>query len=88
MQELIDMLRVMAGSCRQIANSSPAGVAHAVQAVQRGSLPGIRAGLSHGVMVRIVIEKENNDANSVAPATEAHAWNSLWFDPSRQGETE
>jgi hypothetical protein len=87
MQELIDMLRSMAGSCKQIAASSPTGVAHAVQATRNGSLPGIRAGLGNGIMLRITIERENNvdnaamrDAQNQAQST-TDAWNTLWVDP-------
>lgn len=86
MQELIDMLRMMAGSCRALAAQHPVGRAQAIQAARNGSLPGIRAGIADGVMVRIVIERSNNDANSEPSTAEADAWNSLWHDPSHQGE--
>jgi hypothetical protein len=83
MQQLIDMLRTMAASCRQIALTHPTGIAHAVQAVNTDVLPGIRAGLGNGVMVRIVIERESNATNADAVAAENAAWNTLWVDPER-----
>jgi LytS/YehU family sensor histidine kinase len=83
MQQLIDMLRTMAASCRQIALTHPTGTAHAVQAVSTGVLPGIRAGLGNGIMVRVIIERENNDSNAEAATAENAAWNTLWVDPER-----
>lgn len=86
MEELINMLRTMAASCRAISAHSEfrIGMGHAQQAVERGSLPGIRAGIGHNMMVRIVIERSNNDANSVASTAEASSWNSLWYDPEQR----
>lgn len=78
MQELIDMLRLMVGSCKSIARDDPKATAQALQYVQRDALPGIRAGLGNGMMLRIVIERENNVPNADA----VDAWNTMWIDPS------
>jgi hypothetical protein len=81
MQELIDMLRIMAASCRMLAKQHPVGMAHAVQSTANGALPGIRAGIGNGVMLRITLERENNATNAEA---ENAAWNTLWVDPEQQ----
>ena len=85
MQELIDMLRDMAGACKRIAASNPTGMTHAMQAVRAGNFPGIRTGMPLGLMLRIYIEKENNDANremmQQAQDQNNNAWNTLWHDP-------
>lgn len=80
MQELIAMLRTMAGACKSIAATNPQAYAQAVQYALKGNLPGIRTGLGNGIMVRVVIEKENNAENK-----EAEAWNTLWVDPEHEG---
>ena len=79
MQELVDMLRMMAGACKALASDHPKGMAYAAQAVANGSLPGIRAGLTSNVMVRITIERQSNVENA-----EAAAWNTLWVDPEHE----
>lgn len=88
MQELIDMLRTMAAACKSVVQEYPVGIAQAVQNVNSGGLPGIRFGVHDGYMIRIIIERSNNSANSESRTAEADAWNSLWIDPERQRETE
>lgn len=75
MQELIDMLRDMAGVCKSVAAREHVGRSYAIQAVDRGSMPGIRAGINEHLMIRITLEKPNNVDN-----VEAAAWNTLWVD--------
>lgn len=81
MQELIDMLRAMGGACKVVATHAPIGMTHAIHAVAGGAMPGIRIGLGHSVMLRISLEKPNNVDNA-----EASSWNTLWIDPTKEGD--